>query len=122
MRSPISVIVVLASTVSVHAFVARVPPHMGRAETFDERRCLSSTQMGFMDNFKAAFENEPKLQKGKRADVNAGINKNAPAYVREKMAARKAAEGDNPWNKKQKADEGKGDRTLKELFSGWTWE
>ena len=90
-----------------------------------QSRTSVSVRMGFFDDLKKGFENEPKLT-GKRADVNAaGVNKNVPDYVKKKTAERAAEDARAEAALKKKAaskSEPKGDRTLEDLFSGWTWK
>lgn len=83
---------------------------------------MSTTQtavisMGFFDDLKKGFENDERLMAKDKADVNAGKNKNAPAYVKKKEQERKRMEA-------QRGESAKGDTSgsrLDELFSGWKW-
>lgn len=80
--------------------------------------------MGFFDDLKEGFSNDPRLDNAKiKRDVNAGVNKNAPSYVKKKEQERQQREKNRATAQKgNKGSEPQGDRTLKDLFSGWTWE
>ena len=72
----------------------------------------ASPQLGFFDDLKKGFENDPKLE-------NKGLpSKETPAYVKKKIEERKRYE-DQFGSKKAKEEQG-GSR-MDELFKGWRW-
>ena len=79
------------------------------------RSAHGSPHMGFFEDFKKGFENDQRLEKDR--NINAGKSKNPPGYAKKKVQdrARYEAQGSS------KSDQGQGDRTFDELFSGWKW-
>jgi len=72
----------------------------------------SSPHMGFFDDLKKGFENDPRLEEERQATNAAGKSKKAPAYVKKQQ----------PQNSgQQKGAAPQGDRTWDEIFSGWKW-
>ena len=86
------------------------------------RACKAPT-MGLFDGLKGAFDNDPRLEKDRQ--VNAGVNKNAPGYVKQKQTEREKQgtwQQQNKANQKSARDEaGQGDRKIEDLFKDWKW-
>jgi len=76
--------------------------------------------MGFFDDLKKGFENDERLIKSK-PDPNAGLSKNAPGYVKKKVQQRNTYEKNAPGSGKKEDTPATGNRTMKEIFSGWKW-
>ena len=98
------------------ALIAFSPPTTRLAPAIQPR--AYAPNMGFLDGFKQAFDNEPKLANARQQE-----NKQTSSYVREKMKKREAYEKSV---KKAEAKQGgevqTGNAVLDELFSGWTWK
>ena len=106
MRS-LAIVVLAALIAPLAAF--QTPGHISRGAT------RAHANMGFFDELKGAFDNDPRLQ-GDR-DVNReGVNKKGPAYVKEKTKQRQQYEA------QYKKDGEQGDRKISDLFKDFTWK
>ena len=85
-------------------------------------RSAVAPRMGFFDDLKKGFENEPKLAKAR--DVNAGKSKSTPGYVKKKQQERSKESKQVPGRAEKQGDLGvqTGNERLDELLSGWTWK
>jgi len=71
----------------------------------------TTLQMGFFDDLKKGFENEPELAKSRQA------KKDTPAYIKKKLEERKRYE-ERVGAKKAKDE---GGSPMDELLKGWKW-
>ena len=105
------------------AFVAPptrlTPPHSGAKLAVPMQSRVFVPRMGFLDQFKEAFENEPELEKARKQG-----NKKTASYVQEKIRKREAYDKRVAAQKQDNSKKGEietGNSRLDEILSGWKW-
>lgn len=112
--------VVWASVVAI-AFVApSLTPVVSRGPyAMEYRSPVKHVRLGFLDNFKEAFVNEPKLAEARKKE-----NQKTSSYVQQKVRRRQEYDRQVA-AKKEKGAKGEiqtGNAVVDELLSGWTWK
>ena len=114
--------VVLVLAPAVAAFVA--PPLLALSSPIQlapltQSRGGTPPRMGFLDDIKQAFENDPKLEQARKKE-----NKKVSAKTQAKMKDREQYERRIAAQKRQAApgEIKTGNNRMDEILSGWTWK